>query len=122
MRKQKGLSLINLLAWGIILGGGLILGLKLVPAYTEYFGVKSALKGIAKEKAGAPLSEIREAFERRATIENIQSLTSADLDIVQDQSGTTISVSYQRVIPLMGNASLVLDYSVEERGGSGGGE
>ncbi|MDN3576165.1 DUF4845 domain-containing protein [Chitinimonas viridis] len=123
MRKQKGLSLINLLAWGIILGACLVLGLKLIPVYSEYMGIKTALKALAKDMSGAPIGEIRESFDKRATIEDIKSVQAADLDIVQDQAGTVISVTYQRVVPLVGNASLLFDFSVEERhGGSGGGE
>ncbi|GAB3249958.1 DUF4845 domain-containing protein [Chitinimonas naiadis] len=119
MQKQRGVSLINMLAWAILLGMGLILGLKLVPVYTEYFGVKGVLKALVRDQAGAPVSDIREAFVKRADIENIHSVTAGDLDIIQDQSGTRISASYQAVVPLVGNASLVFDFHAEERRGGG---
>lgn len=117
MRKQAGLSLINMLLWAIVLGFGLLLTLKLIPVYTEYFGIKSALAGLVKEKAGAPVSDIREAFIRRAEIENIKSLKADDLDIIQDQNGTSIGASYEAVVPLIANASLVLSFELEEKQG-----
>ncbi|QNM95577.1 DUF4845 domain-containing protein [Chitinimonas koreensis] len=119
MHKQRGVSLINMLLWAIVLGFGALLTVKLIPTFSEYFGVKSVLKALVQEQAGAPVSEIRDSFDKRATIEYITSVKSSDLDIVQDQSGITISVQYQRTIPLIANASLVFDFSVEEhRNGS----
>jgi len=117
MQKQRGLSMINMLALALILGMGLILGLKLVPVYTEYFGLKKVLNTLAREQGGAPVSDIRESFDKRANIENIHSVKSTDLDIVQDQTGTNISVSYQAVVPLIANASLVFDFQAEARNG-----
>lgn len=110
MHKQRGLSLVTLILVAALVGSVLVLGLKLMPAYTEYFGLKAAIKKLAVEQAGAPPQEIREAFYKRATIENIQSVQPDDLEITQDQSGTTIAVKYQKVIPLVANISLMVDF------------
>lgn len=115
MRKQAGLSLINMVLWAILLGLTLILGLKLVPVYSEYFGIKSAFKAIVKEKAGAPIADIRESFAKRAEIENIKSLKPDELDIIQDQSGTSIGATYEAIVPLVANVSLVFNFELEEK-------
>ncbi|WP_269533364.1 DUF4845 domain-containing protein [Chitinimonas sp. BJYL2] len=120
MRKQRGVSMINMLTWAIILGGALVLGLKMVPAYTEYFGVKKAIADIAKQMAGAPPAEIRAAFDKRATIDYITTVQGTDLDIIQDQSGTTISTSYEKIIPLVANVSLKFDFTTEAKHGGEG--
>ncbi|QDQ25537.1 DUF4845 domain-containing protein [Chitinimonas arctica] len=120
MQKQRGLSMVTMLAWGIILGGALVLSLKLIPAYSEYFGVKSVLKKLVVEQSGAPVSDIRESFDKRANIENISSVKGEDLEILQDQQGTTVTVAYQRVIPLVANVSLLFDFTAEERHGGAG--
>jgi hypothetical protein len=111
MRKQRGLSLFTMLLSAIVLGVGLLLALKLLPVYSEYFGLKSVLKALVTEEAGAPPSDIRALFARKATIQNVTSVTPDDLDIVQDQTGTTISVTYQKVVPLVANVSLMIDFS-----------
>jgi len=117
MRKQRGLSLINLILWAVVVGFIALVGLKLVPVYTEYFGLKSALNALVKEKAGAPLSEVREGFLHRAEIENITSVKADDLDIQQDKSGTSISVKYQKVVPLIANVSLLFDFEASAHHG-----
>jgi hypothetical protein len=111
MHKQRGVSLIVMLLAAIVLGVGFLLGLKLLPVYTEYFGLKSVLKSLANEQAGAPPSAIREAFIKKATIENISSVRPDDLDIAQDQNGTTIEVSYQKVVPLVANVNLMIEFT-----------
>ncbi|WP_374354656.1 DUF4845 domain-containing protein [Chitinimonas sp.] len=111
MRKQRGVSLIAVILGAVLLGFVALLALKLLPVYSEYFGVKSALVAIAKEQAGAPPSDIREAFYKRATIENIKSVQPDDLEITQDQTGTTISVAYQTEVSLVANISLLIKFS-----------
>jgi hypothetical protein len=117
MRKQTGLSLVTMLLTAILLGLALLLALQMIPVYTEYFSVKSVLKQLANEQAGAPPADIRESFVKRATIQNISSVKPDDLDITQDANGTTISVSYQAKVHLIANVSLLFDFSAEAQHG-----
>lgn len=117
MRSQRGLGLLTLILGGAGLGMVLLLGFKMIPAFSEYFGVKAAVASLAKEKSGAPLSEIREQFDKRATIEDIKTVSSSDLDIIQDKSGTSISIAYDREVPLFANVSLLFHFQTEARGG-----
>jgi hypothetical protein len=117
MRKQTGLSLVTVLLGALVLGLALLLALQLIPVYTEYFSVKSVLKQLADEQAGAPPADIRESFIKRASIQNISSVKPDDLDITQDANGTTIAVSYQAKVHLAGNASLVFDFNAEAHHG-----
>ncbi|MGQ5521872.1 DUF4845 domain-containing protein [Chitinimonas sp. PSY-7] len=118
MRKQSGLTFITMLLLAIVLGAGFILTIKLIPVYTEFFGIKAAIKALVKEKGGAPVADIREAFMKRAEIENIRSLRADDLDIVQAQGGTTIGAVYDASVPLVANATLVLHFELEEKAGA----
>lgn len=115
MRSQRGLSLYALMFGGIALGLLLVLGVKMVPAFTEYFGLKSVVGTLVQTQAGAPLSDIRAAFEKRALIENISSVKADDLDIVQDKDGTTISVAYDKEVPLVANVGLLFHFQVESK-------
>lgn len=119
MQKQRGLSYVTMLLAAIVLGFGMVLFFKLVPAYTEYFAVKRTVQALAKDNAGAAPAAIVEAFDKRAEIENIKALSGADLEITQDQSGTEILAEYKKVVPLMGNASLLFDFRATGKGGGG---
>jgi hypothetical protein len=96
---------------GILLGIFMLLFLKMLPAYTEYFGLKSVLQSLVKEQAGAPAAQIREAYVKKADIENIHSITPDDLDISVDGTGTTIAVNYAKKIPLVANVNLLIEFS-----------
>ena len=54
MHKQRGLSLIGILFWIIVLVFVAILGFRLVPAYTEYFSVEKVLKEMGQDPISIP--------------------------------------------------------------------
>ena len=49
MNTQRGMTLTSFLAVLIVIAFGLYIGMKLFPMYQEYYAVRSALKGLAKE-------------------------------------------------------------------------
>jgi len=117
LRRQKGLSLSGLIVLLVIAGAIGLLAMRVVPTVTEYFSIK---KAIAEVKAGGgSIPEMRASFDRRADAGYIDSISGKDLDIVQNDGDTEISFSYQKVIPLAGPVSLLIDYqgSTKPNGG-----
>lgn len=86
-----------------------LVGMKVMPAYMEYNNVKNAVKKINSANAGGSMSksEINESFGKSASIDNIQSIGAADL--LNDNG--VVRAEYQKVIPLVGNASVLLDFN-----------
>jgi hypothetical protein len=107
--RQQGLSLIGVLFIGLIVVVLLLLGAKLVPAVVEYIAIERAVQKIKSE--GNTVGEIRSAFERHATIDDIKSITARDLDITKEGDRVVISYAYTYNIPLMDNVRLVIDFS-----------
>src|SRR5262245_20751428 len=107
--RQQGLSLIGVLFIGLIVVVLLLLGAKLVPAVVEYIAIERAVQKIKNE--GNTVDEIRSAFERHATIDDIKSIDSNDLDITKEDDRVVISYAYTYNIPLMDNVRLVIDFS-----------
>lgn len=110
MRKQRGMSMIAMILVAALLGMAFIVALKLLPVYSEYFSIKSTLKQLASEQAGAPPSAIGEAFIKHATIENINSVKPENLDISEEGGTTTIAVKYAAEVPLIANISLKVNF------------
>ena len=108
-KTQQGLSLIGVLFIGLIVVVLLLLGAKLVPAIVEYIAIERAVQKIKNE--GNTVGEIRQAFERYATIDDIKSITSRDLDITKEGDRVVISYAYTYNIPLMDNVRIVIDFS-----------
>ncbi|WP_033374584.1 DUF4845 domain-containing protein [Leeia oryzae] len=118
LKYQQGVSLIGVLMWGAIIGLGLLLGFKVVPAYTEFVEVKKALAKTA-EKNGAP-SEIRDAFGRNIEASYIRTISAQDLQIEPLGAKTKLSVQYQYKVPLVANATLVFDFAASATAGESG--
>ncbi|MBK4734259.1 DUF4845 domain-containing protein [Noviherbaspirillum pedocola] len=107
-QKQFGLSLTGLIFVLAVVGLIAVLAIRVVPTVTEYMAVKKAI--VAARNAGSTPQEIRAAFDKQAEVGYIQSVSGKDLEITRNGDVTNVSFSYQKVIPLMGPASLVLDY------------
>lgn len=112
-KRQRGLSLISLLFIGVIAILLLTVGFKLVPSLIEYLAIDRAVQKIKNE--GSTVREIRAAFDRYATIDDIKSVSSKDLDITKDADGVVISFAYSYSVPLAENVRLVIDYSGSTR-------
>jgi Domain of unknown function (DUF4845) len=108
-RSQRGLSIIGLIFIGLIVVGLLAIGFRAVPAVVEYIAIERALQKIKNE--GKTVGEIRAAFDRHATIDDITSINSKDLDITKEGDQIVISYAYQKKIPLVENVSLVIDFA-----------
>ena len=108
-QQQRGMSLIGLIFVGLIVVFLLILGSKVVPAVVEYIAIERAVQKIKNE--GTTVRDIQTAFERHRTIDDITSITAADLDITKEGDKIVISYAYQKKIPILDNVSLVIDFA-----------
>ncbi len=112
MQRQRGLSFISILIL-IVLGVSItLLVVKLTPAYIEYFSVKKIMSTIAKDPAFPNMSprEIRDSFDRRASIDYVTSVNGNDLDLSKDNGANVASVEYSLKIPLVVNVSACLAF------------
>ncbi|MCB1938444.1 MAG: DUF4845 domain-containing protein [Rhodocyclaceae bacterium] len=119
-RKQAGVSLIGVLIIGAILGFLFLMGMRTVPAVTEYFAVKKIINVIVDSGPGpdTTVSDLRKDFDKRAYIDQVEHVTGKDLAIYKRGNVVEISVAYSRIIPIFGNASLLLEFDTQaKRGG-----
>jgi uncharacterized protein DUF4845 len=109
--KQQGLSLIGLLIVGALLGSALLIAFRTVPAVTEYLAVKRIVKVVADEgDGGVAVAELRRSFDRRRQIDDVVSVTGADLEISKPGGKTVVEIAYERKVPVVANVSLLFDF------------
>jgi hypothetical protein len=108
-QRQRGLSLVGVIFIGGIVVLLLLVGMRLVPAFTEYMAIERAVQKIKNE--GQTVNDIRSAFERHAVIDDIKSITSRDLDITKENDRIVISYAYSYNVQLLDNVRLVIDFS-----------
>lgn len=117
-KKQKGVTFLGMLFIGGILVFVALIVMTIFPAYTEFFSVKSVVHSMNKESLSSmSKKEIMDAFNRRASTSYITVVTGNDLSIDKTGSGeTVVSVKYQVTKPLVGNVSMLLDFSASSSG------
>ncbi len=107
---QRGVTLIGLLFWAIIIACVALVGLKVLPTMNEYFTIQRTVNKIAKE-GGGTVPEIRNAFERQKDIEySISSIAGKDLEITKENERVVIKFGYDKEIELIEPVYLVIKY------------
>ena len=110
--RKRGVSMfgILLICVGMVLVA--IGGLKVVPAYIEYFAVKKAVTGIVQSgEAKGTVADIRRSFDKRAQVDDITVVSGGDLEITKEGSDVVVSFAYPKKIPLFGNVSIFFDFA-----------
>jgi hypothetical protein len=107
-QKQTGVSLTGLIFILAILGAVAVLAMKIVPTVTEFMAVKKAI--VTAKAAGSTPAEVRASFDKQADVGYIDSISGKDLEIVPQNGVMEVSFAYEKRIPLVGPASLLLDY------------
>ena len=81
-RRQRGVTLLGLLFWAVLIGIVALVGMRVFPTLNEYWTIQRTVNKVAKE--GNTVPEIRAAFERQKQIEySISSISGKDLDITK---------------------------------------
>ena len=108
-RDQQGITLIGLIFIGAILACVILVGAQVLPTYIEYQAISKGAKKAAQE--GGSVQQIRSAFDRSATIDQITSIKGSDLEITKGNDGNpVVSFAYDRELHLVGPAFLVMKY------------
>ena len=105
--RQAGMSMWALLIIGVLLvivGGAT---LRAVPSVIENMSIRTAINEAARESTP---SAVRDIFQRQADVNDITSISSKDLIIKQDGNKLSVSYRYEKLIPLAGPVSLLIDY------------
>ncbi|MCB4811399.1 DUF4845 domain-containing protein [Methylovorus menthalis] len=114
MNRQRGITFIGLV---LLIAAGLfvvMVGMKLTPAYVEYFTIKKTLKKISQEPGFETMSrkEIMDVYTKAAMIDKIDDVTAKDLVVGKSTAGqNTVSIDYQKVIPIIANVSVLIDFT-----------
>jgi hypothetical protein len=122
MKKQQGMTLISLILIGALVIGVAIVAIKTAPSVVEYFSILKVIKAIdaSGELKGSSVADIRKSFDKRVYIDDVKSISGADLDISKDGNDIVIAFEYAKKIPIAGNVSLCIDYSGSSSSSKGG--
>ena len=118
LTRQNGLTLISMVIVLAVVGFFAYAAMKLIPAYTEYFGVVKSMKAVA-EKPNAtelPLEEIRRDLQLNYSVQYVDEGTVPPNGVkLETQGGVRrLHIFYDKVIPFMYNVSLLVHFDHTE--------
>ncbi|OZA30749.1 MAG: DUF4845 domain-containing protein [Hydrogenophilales bacterium 17-61-9] len=111
--QQRGVTMIGFLFVAFVLIMVALLGMKLVPAYIEFFSVKQilAVMGQDSDLKSKSNGEIRNDFMKRANVGYVTVVKPEDISIDRRNGVAVITADYAFRTKLVGNISLVVDFS-----------
>lgn len=112
-RRQYGMSAIGILIVLILVVFAALIGMRVTPAYIEYFAIKKAVAAISEsgELRGASVADVRKAFELRQAIDDFTAVGPQDIEISKNGGDLVISFAYEKKIPLFYNVSLLIEFA-----------
>lgn len=107
---QRGVTLIGLLFWAVVVASVALVALKVLPSINEFFTIQRAVNKIASS-GGTTVPEIRTAFQRTKDVEySISSIGPQDLEITKENERVVIKFAYDKEIELVEPVYLVIKY------------
>ena len=110
MRNERGITILGFLFVAAVVVVFALVGFRVLPAYIEYFAVQKALQQSLEDIPTGNTIDLRRSFERKVSAGYIESVRASDVQVSRQGGSVTASVSWQRVLPMVGNASILLDF------------
>jgi hypothetical protein len=114
-RGQRGVTLIGMLAWAVIVGFVGYVLVRAVPTLLEFQAIQKAIDNIAASPAPT-VAGIRNAFDRQKDIEYaIESISGKDLEITKENDKVVIRFAYDKEIELIKPVYLLVKYEGQSK-------
>lgn len=108
--RQRGITLIGLLFWAIVIGFGALVVMRVFPTVNEYVTIKKAVNRVA-DSGASTVPELRAAFDKQKEIEYaISTISGKDLDITKENDRVVIRFAYDKQIELVAPVYLLIKY------------
>jgi len=115
-RKQRGITLMGFILTATIAGFFALIGFKLFPAYSEYYGVVEGMKAVAAEPGSGKmdLTELQRALQKRFDVGYVDTVSAKAATLIKDQGPAKLNMNYEYRKPLLYNLDYVakFDYTV----------
>ena len=110
MKRQNGMGFLGIFLICVAIVLVSVAGMKIGPAYLEFFGLKDAIFKVQASGA-ASITDIKRAFEKQVEINNFKSIGSTDLEITRDGNDMVISFAYPKKIQMFQNVYVCIDFA-----------
>lgn len=110
--RQSGITLIGFLLLLIVLGFFVYMGMKLVPSYIEFFGVKKAMTQLASDGSSGDINDIRSKLAFKMNFQYVDDSTIQPKDITLDRrnNASVLTISYDKRVHFIYNIDFILHF------------
>jgi hypothetical protein len=106
---QQGVSLLGAVLVIAVIGGIGVIGMKSFPVFMEYRAIQKAI--VKAKNGGTTPQEIANAFNKTAQIDDILTITGADLAIEKGKNGDMeVGFDYAKEVELVAPVSLLFRF------------
>jgi len=114
MKRQRGMTLGGLMFLMLLVGFAAYAAFRVLPAYIDYWTVRSILRGIATQPELDRIKEreLRERFARELHLNNITVVDANGLVIERVANGVLLSTEFSAKKPFIGAVNLCMDFVV----------
>ncbi len=112
--RQRGMSFIGfVLIFALVALFGLVL-MRVFPAQMDAWAVKKILASmsVSEEVKSGTVKDIRDSFDRRAMVDNVNSIKGSDLEISKENNEVIVAAIWQQRVPLFANYTLLIDFNM----------
>ena len=110
IKHQHGMTAIGWMLVLVIIGFFVLLALRMVPAYLDYYKVVSTLDALESESGFSNPREIRKLLERRFDVSFVDAITPQDVEIKSKGNNYIVTAAYEKSEHIMGNVYVVMDF------------
>lgn len=113
--RQTGMTMIGwILSFGL-LAFLVLLALRLVPNYLEFYTISSALESLQNEPniTQKSTAEVRSLITRRFDINDVEHVTARDVQVRKADGRLLVSLEYEVRVPILANVDAVTYFSKE---------
>ena len=110
IKHQHGMTAIGWMLVLVIIGFFVLLALRMVPAYLDYYKVVSTLDALTAESGFSNPREIRKLLERRFDVSYVDAITPQDVEIKSKGNNYTVTAAYEKSEHIVGNVYVVMDF------------
>jgi DNA-dependent RNA polymerase auxiliary subunit epsilon len=113
LKRQNGMTAIGWLIVLALIGFFVLLTLRMLPSYLEYYKVVSSLDSLQKETDLSTPADIRKLLDRRFNISYVESIQPKDVDIKAVGPNFRVIADYESRKHIFANVDVVMSFYKE---------
>lgn len=114
---EHGIGVIGLISWAIIVVFALLLAIRVIPPYMQYYELKKIMSKMAENPELKTMSKgkIKQLFMNQVNVNSIQGVTPDRLIVENKNNQLVLAIDYEVRKPLIANIDAVYKFQQQAK-------